>query len=207
MNAPFFARAPYTPEDWYWFIGDDTANVYSSRRCMLVDAASDQDYLDWSSGGRGAPTLASMAELEEMMAEQYPPGTLKSYALFTRWQKEQGGITTSFGMPIETDDRAQAKINGAMLAAKYPPTPVKAAPKPAPGGGGPAFTTKWHAADGTIWPLDTPMIVAMSGELQLHVDECFEASAAVATGLEDGTITTREQIDEAFAGIATRAGK
>jgi hypothetical protein len=170
---------------------------------MLVDAASDQDYLDWSSAGRGAPTLASMAELEAMMAVQYPPGTLKSYALFCRWQKEQGGITTSFGMPIETDDRAQAKISGAMLAAKYPPTPLKAPP----GGSGPAFTTKWHAADGTIWPLDTPMIVAMSGELQLHVDECFEASAAVATGLEDGTITTREQIDQAFAEIITRAGK
>ena len=143
-----------------------------------------------------------MDELREVLAVQYPPGTLETYTGFKRWHKEQGGITLTSGMPIETNDRAQAKISGAMLAAKYPPASAKAPP----GGGGIAFTTKWHAADGTVWPLDTPAIVAMNDALQLHIDQCFEASSAVVAGIADGTITTREQIDAAFDPIVTRKG-
>ena len=36
----------YRPSDWYWFIGGDTSNVWSSARAMLVPA-TDADYVAW----------------------------------------------------------------------------------------------------------------------------------------------------------------
>ena len=197
----------------YWIIGGSTTDVYSSATNTMVPV-TDQAYVDWSAGNVAAP-IASEVELAEVLQNHgsqlpawlfkapsfvqptpttYTQGQLKAYTADARWRKEQGGITLAFGMPIETNDRAQAKISGAMLAAKYPPAPTKAPP----GGGGPAFTTKWHAADGTIWPLDTLQIVAMTGELQLHIDQCFEALAGTIDAIDAGTITTLEQIDATF---------
>jgi hypothetical protein len=93
------------------------------------------------------------------------------------------------GMPIATDDRAQAKINGAVLAATADPN----------------FTTQWHAADGSYWALDAAAITAMSNELQTHINNCFTTSSQTMAGIADGSITTLAQIDSAFA--ATRSKK
>lgn len=198
----------------YWIIGGSETAVYSSKTNTMV-APDDADYTEWRTAYGSASNIASEAELAVVLRNrgtslpdwllaspsfvqpapgEYSNEQLKAYNDDARWRKEQSGITLSTGMPIETNDRAQAKISGAMLAAKYPPTPTKAQP----GGGGPAFTTKWHAADGTFWPLDTPGIVAMSGELQLYIDECFEASSAVSDAIDAGTITTLQQIDAAY---------
>jgi hypothetical protein len=116
------------------------------------------------------------------LAVQYPPGTLETYCAFKRWTKEQGGLTLTSGMPIATDDRAQAKINGVVLAAST----------------NPSFTTQWHAADGSYWPLDKTKIDAMSGELQAHINNCFIISSQTMADISAGTITTRDQIDAAF---------
>ena len=124
---------------------------------------------------------------------------LTYYSLYKRWQKEQGGITLVSGMPIETDDRAQAKISGVMLAVLNSATAL--AP---PGSGLPNYSTSWHAADDTVWPIDANMIKAMNNELQNHINVCFAASAQVLAGIADGTVTTREQIDATFDDIVTR---
>ena len=197
----------------YWVVGGSTADVYSSATNTMVPV-TDQSFVDWSAN-RTPSTVPNEEELGGVLKThgtslplwlfnapsfiQPTPGTyskdqLKAYSGDARWRKEQGGITLASGMPIETDDRAQAKISGAMLAAKYPPASAKAPP----GGGGITFTTKWHAADGTFWPLDTPMIEAMSGALQSHIDLCFEAAAATYDAIEAGTITTLEQINASF---------
>lgn len=197
----------------YWIVAGSTTEVYASKTNTYV-ATDDADYVAWTAA-RAASPIASEAELAEVLQgrsialpawllnapsfvqptpDTYSKDQLKAYCYDARWRKEQGGITLASGMKIETDDRAQAKISGAMLAAKYPPAPTKAPP----GGGGPAFTTKWHAADGTIWPLDTPGIVAMSGALQSHIDQCFDASSATVDAIEAGTITSLEQINQAF---------
>ena len=194
----------YNPFDWYW-LGDD-GRIFASAREIIIDG-TDADYQTWVASGNLAsawPRDDAGNQSDDALQDVLTPynlfASLANYALHKRWLTEQGGITLTSGMLIETDDRAQAKISGAMIAAKYPPAPTKAPP----GGGGIAFTTKWHAADGTVWPLDTPAIVAMSGELQLHIDRCFEASSAVIAGIADGSIMTREQVDAAFAGTTTR---
>jgi hypothetical protein len=175
--------------DWYWIVGGDAANVWSSARAASVPIA-DADYVTWSAN-HSATAIASMAELEQVFAEQYPPGSLNNYCVFKRWEKEQGGMMLGSGMPLKTDDRAQAKVNGAVLAATADPN----------------FTTQWHAADGSYWPLDAAGVTAMSGELQAHINNCFTISSQTMAGIIDGSITTLAQIDSAFAATKAAPGK
>jgi Domain of unknown function (DUF4376) len=190
--------------DHYWIVGGSTTQVYSSKTNTYVPP-DDADYVAWTAG-KWATSIDSESELAAVLQSRgsqlpawifnapsfvqptpgaYSKDQLKAYCYDTRWRKEQGGITLTTGMPIATDDRAQAKINGVMLAAQYPPD-------------GPAFTTKWHAADGTFWSIDTPGIVAMSGALQLHIDECFATSSATVDEIDAGVVTSLDQIDQAF---------
>jgi hypothetical protein len=168
--------------DWYWVVGGDAANVWSSARAVSVPV-TDADYVAWLAVPNAPTQITSMADLQAVFSDQYPPGSLETYCLFKRWEKEQGGITLASGMPIATDDRSQAKINGVRLAA------TKDA----------AFTTQWHAADGTYWPLGSTAITAMSDELQAHINNCFTISSQTMAGIADGSITTLAQIDSAFA--------
>lgn len=58
----------YNPLDHYWIIGGDVAQVYSSARGQMVDAA-DKTYAAWLAGG-GLPTrIASKRELGEVLAD------------------------------------------------------------------------------------------------------------------------------------------
>ena len=98
-----------------------------------------------------------MADLERVLADQYPAGSLTTYTAFKRWQKEQGGITLTSGIAIKTDDRSQAKITGAYLATQI----------------NPAVTTAWQAADGSVQDLTAAQIEAMNSELLTHINGCF----------------------------------
>jgi hypothetical protein len=178
----------YAASNWYWIVGGDEANVWSSRRAASIPV-NDPDYVAWLAAGNWPTPIATMAELEAVLAEQYPPGTLTTYTWFKRWQKEQGGITLASGMPIKTDDRAQAKITGAFVAAQELPTVI----------------TPWHAADGTVHQLDASQIVAMNNELLTHINNCFAISAEMLAGIEAGTVTTHEEIDAAFDAPMTQA--
>jgi hypothetical protein len=180
----------YLVSDWYWIVGGDAANVWSSARAMSVPV-SDADYTAWLVANSNPSPIATMADLHALLAAQYPPGSLETYCVFKRWQKEQGGITLTSGMPIATDDRAQAKINGVRLAILD-----------APGG-----TTQWHAADGTYWPLDVAAITAMSNELQAHINNCFTISSDTMAAIAGGTITTLTQIDSAFESAVRKTKK
>jgi Domain of unknown function (DUF4376) len=172
----------YLVSNWYWIVGGDEANVWSSAKAASVPIG-DPDYQTWQQAGYYATNIASMDELEAVFAEHYQPGMLKTYNAFKRWQKEQAGITLESGMPIKTDDRAQAKITGVFVAAQELPT----------------MTTPWSAADGTVHQLDATDIVAMNNELLTHINNCFSISADVLAQIDAGTITTREEIDAAFA--------
>jgi hypothetical protein len=94
-------------------------------------------------------------------------------------------------MPIKTDDRSQAKINGARHAAEEDAS----------------FTTEWHAADASFHHMTSADVIAMSDELQAHIDNCFTTSSTVAAGIDAGTTTTLDQIDAAFAAVAKAARK
>lgn len=173
----------YNISNWYWVIGGDQANVWSSTRAALVPV-DDTDYVAWLTTNQPSQ-IGSMDELEGVFAEQYPPGSLRTYCIYTRWRLESGGMTLMSGMRIKTDDRSKARITNALDA-------VTANSQ---------FKTMWHAADNTVRELDRGKIQAMSNELNAFVDNAFTISADVLSKIEAGTITTREQVDSAF-GIA-----
>jgi hypothetical protein len=62
----------------------------------------------------------------------------------------------------------------------------------------PEFTTKWKTDSGFVL-IDAATIIAISDAVLAHVDSCFEAEDEVLSAIDAGTITTRGQIDDAFA--------
>jgi hypothetical protein len=189
--------------DHYWIIGGSTTDVYQSKTNTMV-AIDDPAYVAWSAA-KSPSTILNEAELAEVLSkygsplpawllaapsfiqptpDTYSPEQLVAYSENKRWIKEQGGLTLSSGKPIKTDDRAQAKINGSKLMAIDKTT---------------AYNPFWHFADGSIAQLASTDVIAMSNDLQNHVENCFTISANNATGIGNGTITTLEQIDAAYA--------
>jgi hypothetical protein len=177
--------------DWYWSVATDTATVWSSKRATAVPLG-DAEYVAWAEQPyHSATPIDSMASLRAVLAEHAPSGSLETYNAFKRWQKEQAGITLSFGMPIKTDDRAQAKITGVYAAQQV----------------NPAAVTPWHAADGTVRDLTAAEIEGMNTELLTHINNCFAISQDVLVGIADSSITTRQQIDDAYGAPITQARK
>lgn len=179
----------YDASKWYWYIGSDETQAWSSRLAAMVPA-DDPEFVEWRR--HEAPSRAvRMEDLRAVLAEQYPPGTLETYTVFKRWQKEQAGITLSSGKPIKTDDRSQAKITGAYIAMQVQSSAV----------------TSWAYADGSVAEASAADITAMNTALLTHINDCFSISADVLDQIASGTITTREQIDAAFDAPMTQARK
>jgi hypothetical protein len=192
----------FNARDWYWSVGDDAARVFSSRRNTYVDAANDADYAAWAKIHGPYPSQVESESdiwfyLQEFMpawlwngttmaqpsATTYSKHQLAGYAAEARGRKEQGGMTLATGMPILTDERAQVRILGLRLVA-HDNAPL---------------TTKWLAPDGKFYDLTAAQVIAMSDELQAHINDCFVIAADVQAQIAAGAITTREQVDSAFA--------
>ncbi len=208
MISDLQTRKPLDMTDHYWVVGGATDQVYSSKSNTYVPL-DDPAYVAWLSNGMQPTPIAVEAEIwpcqfgfreswlfdgtrfAQPAVGAWTKTQLHAYQVMARYDTEQGGMTLSTGMPIKTDDRSQAKINGAVLAA------AKNA----------AFTTEWHAADGSFHHMTSADVLAMSGELQAHIDNCFATSSTVASGIDAGTTTTLDQIDAAFAAVAAAARK
>lgn len=170
----------YDPRQWYWRVRD-SSQVWSSAKAAYV-GPEDADYADFLSDGNEPNAIASIEELAEVFAQQYPGGMLSTYAADARWRREVGGIAVA-GVPVATDDRSKQMIIGARVAADADAD----------------WTTQWVGADGNIYPIDAAAIVAISDAVQAHVNACFATFANVKAEIDAGTITTRTEIDAAFA--------
>lgn len=58
---------PYTPENWYWIVGDSTTQVFSSASGDYV-AVDDATFVAWKADGTVPTSIASAAELGEVLA-------------------------------------------------------------------------------------------------------------------------------------------
>jgi len=207
------------PDDWYWAVAGNDANVYSSARNIYVPT-DDADYVAWLETNAIGGPIASEAEIWPTVSigprplpawlfdgttfaqpalDQYTKTQLKSYSADARWRKEQGGIsvTVSGGsMPIKTDDRAQAKINGVRFVATVVGTAGQAQPEPT------ISQTSWVATDLTIWQLSSADVEAMSDQLQQHINGCFVTHQQNVVAIDAGTLTSPQQIDAAFNALA-----
>jgi len=209
-TASGFTAAFVTTDDRYWAIGGDVANVYQSKTNTVVPV-SNADFITWQEGF-GAPTpIGSEAELASVLKNtpllpewmfnaptfiQPSPGAytkeqLAAYNADARWRKEQGGITTTAGFPLRTDDRAQAKITGTYTAKNEVPS----------------VTTPWHDADGAVHILDAGGLHQLHVDLLTHINNCFSISADVIAAINAGSVTTLAAIDAAYAAPITAARK
>lgn len=126
-------------------------------------------------------------ELAAFLSQPPPPPVsagLIEYAAAKRWQIETGGISIG-GLAVHTDDRSKSMLMGARLHVATDP----------------GFTTRWKTPDGTFAVLDAATIMALSSAVLSHVDACFDREADVLEEILAERVTTREQIDAAFADV------
>ena len=177
---------PFDPSKCYW-IADD-GRVYSGPAQQPVDDA-DADYQDHVNDGlpvRSWPRDIEGNQTTEALQDVLTPygmfASLSGYAADVRWRKEVGGISVG-DVPVSTDDRSKQMIMGARIAAEADS----------------GFTTPWVGSDGSISTLNATQVVAVSNAVLAHVSSCFATFATVSANIADETITTREEIDAAFA--------
>lgn len=66
--------------NWYWIVGDDGSQVWSSRSAKFVDV-DDVDYVAWLEAG-GEPTkIDTIDSLGETLFAQYPAGAPQTAAV------------------------------------------------------------------------------------------------------------------------------
>lgn len=194
----------FQPGDWYWSIG---GRLYASARNIYV-GADDAALMAWQAAGGLAPRIASEAELWDVLqarlpamfplwlfngatfvqpgAGQYTPVQLLAYAAAARYAKETGGITVN-GIGIDTSRGSQALITGAWATVQVQPN----------------ATIQWKAADGTWAALNATQITALATAVTNHVQACFAAEAALDAAINAAppTVTSRAQVDAAFAAV------
>lgn len=176
----------FNPADWYWLADD--GRIFASARMTIVDV-NDEDYVAWAAGG-GFPTIwprddegeQTDAALQEVLRPYGLWVDLVAYARDARWRAEVGGMVWN-GVPIATDDSSKVKIAGARIAAQA----------------NPGFETTWWDMDGEGIVVDAALIIQLSDAVLAHVDGTFTTFGQVRAAITAGTITTREEVDAAFA--------
>ncbi len=176
------------PKNWYW-LADDGRLYGSALQIVVTD--DDDAYLAWRDAGRSSTRWPeddqgeqTTAALQEVLTPHGLWIDLIAYARDARWRAEVGGMVWN-GVPIATDDSSKVKIAGARLAAQA----------------NPAFETTWWGTDGEGVVVDAPLIIALSDAVLAHVDGTFTTFGLVKAGINTGEITSREQIDAAFAAV------
>ena len=114
------------------------------------------------------------------------PGVdLIAYAAAARYNTEVRGFTTPNGKHITSDATSQTKIagikNGYSLGVLTKPVRYKA-------------INGWYT-------VDEDEINDIYDSVVYHVQACYKKESDVVAGINNGTITTRQQIDNAFATI------
>lgn len=64
---------PYEVKNHYWFVGDDTTQVYSSASKTYVPV-TDVTFMSWVGSGNFPSNVSSELILREVFAQQYPEG-------------------------------------------------------------------------------------------------------------------------------------
>lgn len=133
--------------------------------------------------GRLALTTAQNETIDWVLAAHSPiRAQLTAYAKEVRWNKEVGGVTIG-GLVVATDDRSKLLLMGARARAAADPTVVE----------------EWDASDGSSHQLTAPEILAISDAVAAHVSACFATYKIVKQKIDNGQITSKVKIDEAFA--------
>ncbi len=110
-----------------------------------------------------------------------PLDDLAAYAATVRFAREVGGIVLG-AERVKTDRESQALIAGAHALALAEPDEL----------------VDFKGQDGWVQVTSAGMIL-IGLAVGRHVRDCFRRESMVAAGIADGSITTRAQVDAAFA--------
>jgi hypothetical protein len=185
----------FNPYAWYWLADDGRIFSSASETQVSANDSGYQAFLQidaptpWPRDDDGDQTDDSLQAVLDAYGKF---ASLNSYNLNARWLKEQGGMTVtglSVGsVPIKTDDRSQAKINGVRIAI-------------IDGKLSGSTTTSYFAADRNFYVMSLADMQKMSDQLQSFIASTFTVSQTTTNGIAGGTITTRAQVDQAYSGI------
>jgi hypothetical protein len=113
---------------------------------------------------------------------------LKQYAAGARYTKASGGVivtsispTAFLSDPVSRNTLANAQAYATANA---------------------GHMTDWKLSDGSFIALDAAQLTTAMDAMTQFVQSCFTCESQQATGIEGGGITTRPQIDAAFATIS-----
>lgn len=184
----------FNPYDWYWRADD--GRIFASARQITVDE-TDPDFIAFSE--LAAPTpwprdengQQTAAELQRVLFPYQIAVDLKAYAFYLRQQKEHDGcpVTGVAGMTeVRTDLNAQTLIN------RYHQVAANNA----------AFTAPWVLPDRSTVMLDQAAINALFDQTSAFIVGTYTTYNEVITGIDGGTITTIDQIDQAFGASLRR---
>lgn len=118
-----------------------------------------------------------------------PPIDLPSYAASVRYSREVGGITWE-GHPVATDRDSQNK-----LLAEYVSVVTNQRTDP----------SFWKMKDGSFVSLTNTQMTALALAVKEHIRDAFFREGTVLGGIAQGTITTTQQIEAAFAPLTDEA--
>ncbi len=122
---------------------------------------------------RPKPTYAQALEADSTVQKNI----LKAYAAQIRWERQVGGFTYH-GTEYDTAFQSPTAFSTAYSMAQA----------------NPSYSTKWKAANGNFVVLTAQEIVGLVEAVQAFNDALFVAESSCVTGIDDGTITTEEQI-------------
>ena len=176
----------YAPSNWYWVVGGDQDKVWSSTAAGYVNM-SDESYAEWlEAGGRPTP-IGSIEDLAQVFAEQYPGGMLTMYANAVQWTKAIGGYQTTVGeqsITFPTSTESMGLISGKVQRLQQPDPPT---------------SISWQIGPTSFIDIPAADFTALATQIADFVQETFDMLKTVFSQIETGTITTREQVDVAFA--------
>jgi hypothetical protein len=181
--------APFVPSQWYWLADD--GRVYSGPLEATVDA-SDSGYTDWTTLGnvptawpRDAAGNQTDAALQDVLTGYGMFANLKYYAADARYRKASGGVTIG-GKPYLSDPVSRNTVSSAHDYAVA----------------NPGHITDWKLADGTFIQLNESQLAHVLQQMATFVQSCFTCESNMVAGVDGGTVTTKAQVDAAFAAIS-----
>jgi hypothetical protein len=173
--------------NWYWLADD--GRLYSSASQSMV-SADNPAYVAWCNSNTATiwPRDDAGNQTDEALQEVLRPyGIFVNLAFYTggaRQKKVQGDIIVN-GLRFSTDPLTMGSLNSASIYAQ----------------GNAGGTFAWKLPDGSFVTLNDADVAALQNATNEFAQNCFKCEDTTLDGIEAGTVTTRGEVDAAFAAI------
>ena len=178
----------YNPFNNYWLADD--GRLFSSAVQALV-STTDPGFVVWGGVPTPWPRDAANAQTDAALQEVLTPYNvfvnLPNYTADVRWRKIETGIVVN-GIPFPCDQGTLSALNSATI---YTGSTQ-----------GAGAVINWKLPDGTFTQLNKSEVNELQLASQGFCQACFTCENDTLIAITAGTITTREQVDAAFAAVS-----